>query len=67
MAFKDLREYIALLEEKKDLRRITVPVSSDLEISQIADRVVKSNGPALLFENVEEGRDYLEFLQKKSR
>lgn len=53
MAFKDLREYIALLEEKKDLRRITVPVSSDLEISQIADRVVKSNGPALLFENVE--------------
>ena len=53
MAFKDLREYIALLEEKKDLRRITVPVSSDLEISQIAERVVKSNGPALLFENVE--------------
>ena len=53
MAFKDLREYIALLEEKKDLRRITVPVSSDLEISQIADRVVKSDGPALLFENVE--------------
>jgi len=53
LAFKDLREYIALLEEKKDLRRITVPVSSDLEISQIADRVVKSDGPALLFENVE--------------
>jgi 4-hydroxy-3-polyprenylbenzoate decarboxylase len=53
LAFKDLREYIALLEDKNDLRRITVPVSSDLEISQIADRVVKSDGPALLFENVE--------------
>ncbi|MBI4334996.1 MAG: menaquinone biosynthesis decarboxylase [Chloroflexi bacterium] len=50
--FKDLREYIAFLESKGELRRITTPVSQDLEITEIADRVVKQGGPALLFENV---------------
>ena len=53
MAFKDLREFISLLEEKGDLRRIEASVSRDLEMSEIADRVVKSGGPALYFENVE--------------
>ena len=53
MAFKDLREFVAFLEEKGDLRRITTPVSTELEITEITDRVVKSDGPALLFENVE--------------
>jgi 4-hydroxy-3-polyprenylbenzoate decarboxylase len=52
MAFKDLREFISLLEERGELRRITVPVSCDLEIAEIADRTVKAGGPALLFENV---------------
>ena len=52
MRFKDLREYIRFLEEKGDLRRITVPVSHELEMTEIADRVIKSGGPALLFENV---------------
>jgi 4-hydroxy-3-polyprenylbenzoate decarboxylase len=52
MNFKDLREYIAFLEQKGDLRRITAPVSCELEITEIADRVVQSGGPALLFENV---------------
>jgi len=40
------------LEEKGELRRITSPVSHELEITEIADRVIKSGGPALLFENV---------------
>ena len=53
MRFKDLREFIAFLEQKGQLRRIDVPVSRDLEITEIADRTVKSGGPALLFENVE--------------
>ena len=53
MKFKDLREFIALLESKGDLRRIAAPVTWDLEITQICDRVVKSGGPALLFEKVE--------------
>ena len=50
---KDLRDFIALLEDKGELRRIKTPVSRDLEITEITDRMVKSGGPALLFENVE--------------
>ena len=52
MRFKDLREYIAFLEGKGDLHRIKSEVTWDLEITGIADRVVKVGGPALLFENV---------------
>ena len=36
-----------------DLRRVTAPVNSELEITEITDRMVKSGGPALLFENVD--------------
>ena len=53
MAFKDLRELIAFLDDKGELRRIKTSVSCELEITEIADRTVKSGGPALLFENVE--------------
>ena len=53
MKFKDLRDFVAFLEERGELRRITAPVSCELEITEIADRTVKSGGPALLFENVE--------------
>ena len=53
MTFKDLREFIGFLEKRGELRRIGTPVSRDLEITELADRVVKSGGPALLFENVE--------------
>ena len=52
MKFKDLREFISFLERKQELRRIQTPVSCELEITEIADRVVKGGGPALLFENV---------------
>ena len=52
MKFKDLREFVAFLEGKGDLRRVATPVTCELEISEIADRVVKRGGPALLFENV---------------
>lgn len=56
MSFRDLREFIALLEKKHQLHRIRAPVRRELEIAEIADRVVK--GPpeqnrALLFEKVE--------------
>ncbi|MHB1340532.1 MAG: menaquinone biosynthesis decarboxylase [Coriobacteriia bacterium] len=51
MAVKDIREYIALLESKGQLRRITAEVDPRLEIGEITDRVSKSVGPALLFEN----------------
>lgn len=53
--FKDLPDFIAHLERTGDLRRITAPVSRDLEITEIADRVMKgpaARNKALLFENV---------------
>ena len=53
MAFKDIRQFIDFLEEKGELRRIGTSVSRDLEIAELADRTVKSDGPALLFENVQ--------------
>ncbi len=52
MAYKDLREFIEVLEKKGLLRRIKTEVSAELEITEILDRVVKKNGKALLFENV---------------
>lgn len=48
---RDLREWIALLEREGELHRISAEVDPDLEITEITDRVVKSGGPALLFEN----------------
>ncbi len=50
MAFTDVRGFIQALEKKNQLRRITQPVDPVLEITEFADRAVKSNGPALLFE-----------------
>jgi len=50
MAYRDLRDFIQKLEEEGELRRIQVPVSPELEITEIADRVMRQAGPALLFE-----------------
>jgi 4-hydroxy-3-polyprenylbenzoate decarboxylase len=52
MHFKDIRQFIEFLDERGDLKRITAMVDSDLEITEITDRTIKSGGPALLFENV---------------
>ncbi len=49
---RDLRGFIKLLEEKKQLRRISALVDSDLEIAEISNRMLQAGGPALLFENV---------------
>ena len=49
---RDLRGFIALLESRGQLRRISAPVDPDLELAAIADRVLAMGGPALLFENV---------------
>ena len=51
MSFKDLREFISLLEQEGELKRITAEVDPNLEITEIADRCLRSGGPALLFEN----------------
>jgi 4-hydroxy-3-polyprenylbenzoate decarboxylase len=54
MSYNRLSEFIERLEKAGELRRIKVPVSADLEITEIADRVMKQpgGGKALLFENV---------------
>jgi len=51
-SYKNMREFISFLEENNELIRITEPVSWDLEITEIVQRVFKQEGPALLFENV---------------
>ena len=50
--FKDLNAFIAALDKERELARIPEPVSPDLEICAVTDRVSKSpgGGPALLFE-----------------
>ncbi len=52
MAYRNLSEFIADLERRGELKRVSVPVDPTLEITEIADRLIKSNGPALLFEKV---------------
>lgn len=47
-----LKEFIKLLEKQGDLKRVTTPVSSYLEITEIHKRTLEADGPALLFENV---------------
>jgi 4-hydroxy-3-polyprenylbenzoate decarboxylase len=49
---RDLRGFIKLLEERGQLRRINALVDPDLEIAEIANRMLQAGGPALLFENV---------------
>ena len=50
MAYSDLRAFIQRLEEEKQLKRIPFEVDPYLEITEFADRAVKTGGPALLFE-----------------
>ncbi|MDQ6954901.1 MAG: 4-hydroxy-3-polyprenylbenzoate decarboxylase [Mariprofundaceae bacterium] len=52
MSYVDLRAFIVDLENRGLLKRISHPVSTDLEITEISDRVLQAGGPALLFENV---------------
>ncbi|MFM1897522.1 MAG: hypothetical protein RLZZ385_2596 [Pseudomonadota bacterium] len=51
MSFKDLREFIDLLEKQGELKRIHQEVDPYLEITEISDRTLRAGGPALLFEN----------------
>jgi 4-hydroxy-3-polyprenylbenzoate decarboxylase len=50
MKYRDLRDFLAQLEQRRGLRRIAEPVSPRLEMTALADRVLRNNGPALLFE-----------------
>ncbi|MGD1091700.1 MAG: menaquinone biosynthesis decarboxylase [Bryobacteraceae bacterium] len=50
MAYTDLRDFVRALEKRGELKRIPFEVDPILEITEFADRSVKSGGPALLFE-----------------
>ena len=52
MKYKDLRDFIAMLEQQGKLKRVAHPVSPHLEMTEIADRVLRTEGPALLFEKL---------------
>ncbi len=51
MKYSDLRDFIAGLESRGELIRISTPVDPNLEITEICDRTLRAKGPALLFEN----------------
>jgi 4-hydroxy-3-polyprenylbenzoate decarboxylase len=53
MAYKSLSDFVQVLERAGELKRVTHPCKAELEIAEIADRVMKAGGPALLFENVD--------------
>lgn len=50
MTYRDLREFLTQLEGRGELKRIVAEVSPRLEMTEIADRVLRAGGPALLFE-----------------
>ena len=57
MGFLDLRQWMSLLEQQGELRRIKAEVDWDREIGAVTRRVLAKKGPALLFENIKGYRD----------
>ncbi|MDN2660012.1 4-hydroxy-3-polyprenylbenzoate decarboxylase [Neptunomonas phycophila] len=57
LKYKDLRDFIAVLEERGELKRISQEIDPHLEMTEICDRTLRAEGPALLFENPK-GYDY---------
>lgn len=51
MVLSNFRDFLDYLEQQGELKRISYPVNPHLEMTEIADRVLRSQGPALLFEN----------------
>lgn len=55
--YKDLRDFIRMLEERGELKRLKQEIDPNLEMTEISDRTLRAGGPALLFENPK-GYDY---------
>jgi 4-hydroxy-3-polyprenylbenzoate decarboxylase len=51
MKYEDLRDFIEQLEKMGELKRISMEIDTDLEMTEIADRTLRAGGPAILFEN----------------
>ena len=50
MKYHDLRDFMSQLEKTGELKRVTVDVDTRLEMTEISDRVLRAEGPAILFE-----------------
>lgn len=51
MKYKDLRDFIDQLEKIGELKRVSMEIDTELEMTEIADRTLRAGGPAILFEN----------------
>jgi 4-hydroxy-3-polyprenylbenzoate decarboxylase len=61
MKYSDLRDFVAQLEQQGELKRISHAVSPHLEMTEIGDRVLKAEGPALLFEKPVTGTRHYDY------
>src|SRR5215510_4725672 len=50
MGYRDLRDFLSQLERSGELKRVRAEIDPCLEMTEVCDRVLKSAGPALLFE-----------------
>ncbi len=50
MKYRDLRDFIAQLEQMGELKRVALEVDPKLEMTEFCDRILKREGPAILFE-----------------
>lgn len=50
MKYKDLRDFLTLLEQRGELKRVKIEIDPHLEMTEICDRLLKQAGPAVLFE-----------------
>ena len=57
MVFKGLREFMEVLEQTGELKRVNVPVDWDEEMGAVAEEALLRDQPALLFENIKDHRD----------
>ncbi|MDQ9169742.1 4-hydroxy-3-polyprenylbenzoate decarboxylase [Oxalobacteraceae bacterium R-40] len=51
MKYSDLRDFIAQLKQLDELKHVSVPVSTHLEMTEICDRILRSEGPAIIFDH----------------
>jgi 4-hydroxy-3-polyprenylbenzoate decarboxylase len=51
MQYKDLRDFLAQLEARGELKRIHMEIDPVLEMTEVCDRILKAQGPAVLFEH----------------
>lgn len=52
MKYTDLRDFLAQLEQQGELKTVSTEIDAHLEMTEVCDRVLRQQGPALLFNNV---------------